>query len=90
MPSLQVVVLQEKINEIALLTDGLQMLTLSMDNMTVHQPFFKGFFHHLRMADTSEKTELLDTLLAKYLDSTAINARTDDDKTLFLATRLPA
>jgi hypothetical protein len=90
MPSLQVVVLQEKINEIALLTDGLQMLTLSMDTMTVHQPFFKGFFHHLRMADTAEKTELLDTMLAKYLDSTAINARTDDDKTLFLATRLPA
>lgn len=90
MPSLQVVVLQEKINEIALFTDGLQMLTLSMDTMTVHQPFFKGLFHHLRLADTVEKTELLNTLLAQYLDSPAINARTDDDKTLFLATRLPA
>ena len=44
----------------------------------------------MRMVDTSEKTEFLDTMLAKYLDSTAINARTDDDKTLFLATRLPA
>lgn len=90
MPALQVVVLQEKINEIALFTDGLQMLTLSMDTMTVHQPFFKGLFHHLRMADTVEKTELLNTLLGQYLNSHAINARTDDDKTLFLATRLPA
>ncbi len=90
MPALQVVVLQEQINEIALFTDGLQMLTLSMDTMTVHQPFFKGLFHHLRMADTAEKTELLNILLAQYLDSPAINARTDDDKTLFLATRLPA
>ena len=90
MPDLQIVLLHEEINELALFTDGLQMLTLSMDTLTVHQPFFTGLFHHLRLADTPEKIATLNTMLAQYLDSPAINSRTDDDKTLFLATRLPA
>lgn len=90
MPALQVVVLEETINEIALFTDGLQMLALNMNTMTVHQPFFNGMFHHLRHADSKDKIDLLNIKLAQYLDSTAINDRTDDDKTLFLATRLPA
>jgi hypothetical protein len=90
MPALQVVMLEETINEIALFTDGLQMLALNMNTMTVHQPFFTGLFHHLRHADSKDKIDLLNIKLAQYLDSTAINDRTDDDKTLFLATRLPA
>jgi hypothetical protein len=40
------------------------------------------------MADSADKTEMLNKRLAEYLDSTQINERTDDDKTLFLATRL--
>ncbi len=75
------------LKEIAIFTDGLQMLALNWENQSVHQPFFTGLFHHLRMADSAEKLALLDQKLATYLDSPAINERTDDDKTLFLATR---
>lgn len=90
MPHLHIVVIEEQINEIALFTDGLQMLTLSMDTMTVHEPFFTGLFHHLRLADTPQIITTLNNRLAQYLQSPAINSRTDDDKTLFLATRLSA
>jgi len=84
---LKMLVLEETVDEIALFTDGLQMLALNMEGCNVHQPFFTGLFKYLRMADDPEKIAVLDRKLAEYLDSTMINERTDDDKTLFLATR---
>jgi len=86
--NLQIAIIDETITEVALFTDGLQLLTLNMNSLTVHQPFFTGLFHHLRMADDSEKINILNKKLAEYLDSKPINERTDDDKTLFLASRL--
>jgi hypothetical protein len=88
LPDLRVVILDERIDELAIFTDGLQMLTLNMESQTVHAPFFTSLFRLLRMADSADKTEMLNKRLAEYLDSTQINERTDDDKTLFLATRL--
>lgn len=86
--NLQVTIIEDTVAEVALFTDGLQLLTLNMDSLTVHQPFFSGLFHHLRKADDHEKENILNKKLAEYLDSKPINERTDDDKTLFLATRL--
>ncbi len=86
--NLRITVIDEQINEIALLTDGLQLLALSVENQNVHQPFFTALYKVLRMADDEEKLSTLNTRLAEYLDSSMINNRTDDDKTLFLATRL--
>ena len=74
--------------EIAMFTDGLQMLALNYEQQQPHQPFFTALFPSLRMADTVERQTMLSQRLAAYLDSQAINERTDDDKTLFLATRL--
>ena len=88
--NLQVMVTDAPVAEIALFTDGLQLLALNMENSAVHQPFFKDLFHYLRQADTTDKIAVLDRKLAEYLDSPRINERTDDDKTLFMATRLPA
>lgn len=88
--SLKVQVLNEKIDEIALFTDGLQMLALNYEQQLVHQPFFNALFPSLRMADTEEKIAILNRRLEEYLDSNAINTRTDDDKTLLLATRRKA
>jgi len=84
---LHITILEENVQEIAMFTDGLQMLALSMESNTVHQPFFTDLFTVLRKADDEHKLSVLNRKLAEYLDSKQINDRTDDDKTLFLATR---
>jgi len=88
--NLNITILNEQVDEVAIFTDGLQMLTLRMDDHSVHQPFFNNLFGFLRKASTPEQLTDLDNKLAAYLDSDVINNRTDDDKTLFLATRLTA
>ena len=73
----------------ALLTDGLQGLALRFASREAHGPFFEPMFARLRR----EARRGLDGLhgeLARFLDSPAVNQRTDDDKTLVLATRLSA
>ena len=88
MPNLKVLVTDDPVNEIAMLTDGLQMLALSTETRAAHAPFFEGLFAPLRHATDQRKLETLNEKLGEWLNSPAINNRTDDDKTLFLATRL--
>lgn len=85
---LKVQVLEETITEVAILTDGLQLLALNVETMSVHQPFFSDMFKWLRMANDAAKLGILQQKLRDYLNSPLINRRTDDDKTLFLASRL--
>lgn len=87
MGHLRIMRLQETIKEIAVFTDGLQLLTLNNESLSVHQPFFQDLFKWLRMATQEEHLQVLDRKLGEYLNSELINNRTDDDKTLFLATR---
>ncbi len=86
--NLNVSILDERVDEVAMFTDGLQMLALNMEARQVHQPFFIDLFKFLRQANDAEKVTILNRKLAEYLDSAQINSRTDDDKTLFMATRL--
>jgi len=86
--NLKITLISETINEIAILTDGLQHLSLNNETSTVYQPFFTGLFKWLRYANKPEEVEILNNRLEEYLCSEAINSRTDDDKTLFLATRI--
>ncbi|NML20095.1 protein phosphatase 2C domain-containing protein [Pseudoflavitalea sp. G-6-1-2] len=88
MSHLRITTLQESIREIAILTDGLQLLTLNNESMSVHQPFFADLFKWLRKATEAEHLAVLNRKLGEYLNSDLINSRTDDDKTLFLATRI--
>ena len=85
---LNISILQERTNEVAIFTDGLQLLALNIEKQQVHQPFFTDLFKYLRMADSDDKVAVLNRKLTEYLNSAAINNRTDDDKTLFLATTL--
>ena len=87
MSHLRVITLRETIKEVALFTDGLQLLTLNNESLSVHQPFFADLFKWLRMASQEEHLAVLNRKLGEYLNSEAINNRTDDDKTHFLATR---
>ncbi|PTL85175.1 PP2C family serine/threonine-protein phosphatase [Vitiosangium sp. GDMCC 1.1324] len=74
----------EPVDEVALFTDGLQMLALHFASRSVHRPFFEPLFAALRGAAHPED---LVVPLRAFLDSPAVNERTDDDKTLVLAIR---
>jgi hypothetical protein len=79
--------IEERIDEVAIFSDGLQHLALNSENQSVHQPFFANMFKTLRHATNEKRIELLNQKLQEYLNSSTINDRTDDDKTLFLASR---
>ncbi len=84
--NLKIAVAETGQTQIALFTDGLQMLALNNELRTGHTPFFAGLFPSVLAADTPDKEAILKNKLAEYLQSEIINERTDDDKTLFLAT----
>lgn len=73
------------IAELAMFTDGLQGLGLQLQAKAVFQPFFQAIFKPLR---ASQPSETLSKGLTGFLSSKAVNERTDDDKTLVLASRL--
>ena len=75
----------EGVHGFALLTDGLQGLALRFVSREAHGPFFEPMFARLR--EEGGTPSLLDELQA-FLASSPVNQRTDDDKTLVLATRL--
>jgi hypothetical protein len=75
-----------RIDEVALLTDGIQNLALHYQTQSAHSPFFRPVFAWLRPASEDYKDKFTASLAA-YLASEKINQATDDDKTLILATR---
>jgi protein phosphatase 2C-like protein len=70
--------------ELALTTDGLQMLMANLAAHSIHQGFFAPIFARLRQSQ--DESELLGPL-RDFLASAPVNERTDDDKTLLLAVR---
>ncbi|BDB29445.1 protein phosphatase 2C domain-containing protein (plasmid) [Cupriavidus sp. P-10] len=70
--------------KVAVFTDGIQRLALNMTDNTPHEPFFTHFFKVMEHAK-AEQQDQLDAALVKFLSSSAVNERTDDDKTLALA-----
>ena len=75
-----------RIIEVALLTDGLQTVALNYQEQTAHEPFFRGLFAPLQKAADGCSRELSESLAA-FLSSPRVNGKTDDDKTLVLASR---
>lgn len=78
--------IDRRIDEVALFTDGLQRLALHFQSQTTHSPFFRSVFAPLRQAPQGF-AEGLSQSLSVFLSSPQVNERTDDDKTLVLATR---
>jgi hypothetical protein len=71
-------------SDIALFTDGLERLALRFDSHTPHGPFFAPLFRALRTADDLDG---LNEGLRQFLASDSVQVRSDDDKTLILASR---
>ncbi len=77
---------QPAMDEIALFSDGIERLVLDMTAKTVHGPAFRPIFEWLAGTEPDRSGAPSLGLLA-YLASDHINRRTDDDKTLVMATR---
>lgn len=80
-------VVTRRINEIALFTDGLEKLVLHFESKSVHEPFFNSILFPVRASTANGFDEPLSGALAQYLLTPQVCDRTDDDKTLVIATR---
>jgi hypothetical protein len=70
------------VRSVAVLSDGLQMLALQMPDGNPHAPFFAPLF---RFIAKSKDEQAAQEQLVEFLNSPRVQARTDDDITLFLA-----
>jgi hypothetical protein len=77
------------IDEIAIFTDGIERLVLDLKEKTAHGPFFRTLFGWLvKTEPIPVDTEIAASpVIERYLGSKQVNDRTDDDKTLILASR---
>jgi hypothetical protein len=85
---LQAVHLQETVLEVALMSDGVEFIAVKQATATPHAPFLEHVLHGLRCTNEAGHAAAHDAWLTAFLDSPSVNARTDDDKTLVLATRV--
>ncbi len=79
------------VDEIAIFTDGIERLVLDLKDKTAHAPFFRTLFGWLAKTEPAGVGEEIPAseAVSRYLGSKQINDRTDDDKTLILASRRP-
>lgn len=75
-------------SRVAVFTDGIQRIAMNLATNTPHEPFFKPFFSALAEC-TPDREDELNAALTRFLKSSSVNERTDDDKTLALAVRVP-
>lgn len=75
------------IGPLVLFSDGLERLALDFVRKQPFERFFDGVCRPLVGCSIPGRDRALSEQLKLYLDSPAINARTDDDKTLVLAIR---
>lgn len=76
------------IHELALFTDGIEPLVLQYATNAVHSSFFNTMLPPVRALAQPGFDTVLSEQLSTYLSSPVICSRTDDDKTLLLASRL--
>ena len=79
---------RRRVVELAMFSDGLQRLALDFAKVMPHEPFFRGLFPSVRATRSDGDAGKLNQFLTDFLSSPRINERTDDDKTLILATRV--
>lgn len=80
-------VTSEPVAEVALFSDGLENLVLDKTSKTVHAPFFDSMFPAVRRSPVLGPDAALGRDLEQYLSTPTVTDRTNDDKTLILASR---
>ncbi len=84
-PRVRIVRSAVPVDRVAVFTDGIERLALDFAAERAHGPFFSGMSDPVAAAAASGWNLPLSRKLGDYLASPAVNARTDDDKTLILA-----
>lgn len=84
----QVSIYEGTINEIAIFSDGIERLALDFAGRDAHDGFFGGLFPYVRALPEGQSNDLARNIEG-FLSSDRVNQRTDDDKTLILASRVP-
>ena len=84
---LRIEIIERHVSDLAVLTDGMQMLALDIAGSKIHDRFFAPLFKAVR--NGPDEAALRSSLL-EFMSSKRVNERTDDDKTLLLATRVTA
>lgn len=79
---------QNQINRIALFTDGIERLVLDFSDKSVYPPSMNSIFEWLQNDTQSNLTESQSSALNAFLNSSFINSRTDDDKSLVMGARM--
>jgi hypothetical protein len=86
-PQLRITRLTGPADSVAVFSDGLERLALKFDDNSAYAPFFDGIFRPVMASAAKGRDRELSAALGRYLDSAAVNERTDDDKSLILALR---
>lgn len=84
-PKLRISRYNDRISAVAAFTDGIERLVLDLELERPHRPFFDGIIRPVIQSSLIGRDAELCTMLGRYLNGDAINARTDDDKSLILA-----
>jgi len=84
---LRTAVYEAPISALAVFSDGVERLALDFQAREPFQPFFESMIEPLMTIDGGGRSAVLSEELRKFLNGAAVNARTDDDKTLILAVR---
>jgi hypothetical protein len=87
--AIEIEIYEGPIDDVAIFTDGIERLVLDLAGKVAHAPFFHPLFRWLAGTKPPAGAET-SPLIAQYLGSKQVCDRTDDDKTLVLATRRPA
>lgn len=85
--ALEVEVVDGHLAEVAIFSDGIERLVLDLSSRTVHSPALRPIFKWLAGTDPDGALPGAAPGLVAFLASEGINRRTDDDKTLVIATR---
>ena len=72
---------------VAVFSDGLERLLLRFSDRTVAETFFDKQVTTVRTNSRPGQAQFVNASLRQFLDSTKINERTDDDKSLIVAVR---
>ena len=84
---IQAIRVNEPVVEFALMTDGVEFLAIKQPDGIPHPAFFEHVTTGLRAVPAHGEARGYSEWIATFLASEAVNRRTDDDKTLVLATR---
>lgn len=80
-------VIDDQIQALAVMSDGLTRIALKRPNNEPHPPFFKPLFAFVESSASSNDPAQANDALIEFLNSPRVCERTDDDKALVLALR---